>query len=276
MTVSVSHNGAFSLESIGDQESELAMDEQTLFAMLVDLHREGVRQGPGSNEETHRALELTRLDISAALNVADIGCGTGASTLVLASQLPNARITAVDLFPEFLSVLTECARAIGCSERIETLAESMDSLPFAEESLDLIWSEGAVYNMGFSKGIAAWRPLLRPGGVLAVSEITWLRPNPPEEIRQHWHTEYPEIATASEKIRILETAGYDLLGFFVLPPSNWLDYYDPVEHRIAEFLGRHPGSAEAAEVVEMHRQEADLYQRYQNWFSYGFYIARRR
>ena len=61
---------------------------------------------------------------------------------------------------------------------IETLAKSMDSLTFAEESLDLIWSEGAIYNMGFGKGIEAWRPFLRSGGVLAVSEITWLRPNP--------------------------------------------------------------------------------------------------
>ena len=155
------------------------MDQQTLFALLVDLHRDGTRQGPGSNEETLRALELTRLDRTAALDVADIGCGTGTPTLTLASRLRNSRINAVDLFPEFLDVLTERARAAGCSEQINTLAESMDSLPFAAESLDLIWSEGAIYNMGFSKGIEAWRPFLRPGGVIAVSEITWLRPTLP-------------------------------------------------------------------------------------------------
>lgn len=253
------------------------MDEQTLFALMVDLHREGMRQGPGSDEETLLALELTRLDRSAELHVADIGCGTGASTLVLASMLPNARITAVDLVREFLDILTERARAAGCSEQIETLAESMDSLPFADESFDLIWSEGAIYNTGFSKGIEAWRPLLRPSGVLAVSEITWLRPDPPEEIWQFWNSEYPEIATAAEKIGVLETGGYELLGYLVLPPSDWLDnYYEPTEQRITDFLGRHADSAEAAEVVEMQRQEADVYRRYQDWFSYGFYIARRR
>ncbi len=253
------------------------MDDQTLFTLMVDLHRDGTRQGPGSDEETLRALELTRLDRDAGLQVADIGCGTGASTLVLARRLPNARILAVDLFPEFLDILAERALAAGCSERVETIAESMGSLSFAAESLDLIWSEGAIYNMGFSAGIEAWWPFLRPRGVMAVSEITWLRPDPPEEIRQHWNSEYPEIAIASEKIAVLERLGFDLLGYLVLPSTNWIDnYYEPTEGRMASFLERHAGLPEAEELVEMERKEADLYKRYQDWFSYGFYVARKR
>jgi predicted O-methyltransferase YrrM len=253
------------------------MDEQAMFALMVDLHRDGERQGPGSDAETLRALELTGLDRNAELRVADIGCGTGASTLVLGQNLPNARITAVDLFPEFLDILVERANEAGLLGRIETRAESMDSLAFERDSLDLIWSEGAIYNMGFSEGIEAWRPLLRRGGVIAVSEITWLKPNPPDEIRRHWETEYPQIATASEKIVVLERAGYDLLGYLLLPSASWIaGYYQPTEERIPAFLARHAGSAEAAEIVDLERQEADLYKRFQDWFSYGFYIARRR
>jgi hypothetical protein len=113
--------------------------------------------------------------------------------------------------------------------------------------------------------------------VIAVSEITWLRPDPPEEIRRHWCSEYPEIAPASEKIAILERAGYDLLGYLVLPSTSWVDnYYEPIEERMPAFLERHAGLPEAAEVVELERREADLYKRYQDWFSYGFYVARRR
>lgn len=253
------------------------MDEQTMFALLVDLHRDGLRQGPGSDAETLRALELTRVDRDAALHVADIGCGTGASTLVLARGLPNARITAVDLFPELLEILADRTRDAGCLERIETLAGSMDSLPFRVEEFDLIWSEGAIYNIGFREGVAAWRRFLRPGGILAVSEITWLRPDPPDEVRRHWGSEYPEIGTASEKIAILEREGYDFLGYTVLPPAAWIDaYYRPTGERIPAFLERHQGEPEAAEVARLEREEADLYRRYQDWFGYGFYIARRR
>jgi SAM-dependent methyltransferase len=256
------------------------MDEDVMFRLLVDLHRDGPRQGPGSDAETLRALELTRLDRAAGLRVADIGCGTGASTLVLARQLPAAEIVAVDLFPEFLEVLQSRAKQAGLAGRIKTLAASMDALPFEPGSLDLIWSEGAIYNIGFAAGLAAWRPFLRPGGMLAVSEITWLAPDPPEEIRQHWHGEYSEIATAAEKIATLEQAGYDLVGFFVLPEACWLDhYYDSLAQRLPAFLERHARglhAAEADEIAAGERREADLYRRYREWFSYGFSIARRR
>ena len=244
---------------------------------MVDLHRDGARQGPGSEQETLCALDLTRLDKDAELRVADIGCGTGASTLVLAGALPNARITAVDLFPAFLKVLSDRADAAGYSEQIEPMAKAMEALPFESESLDLMWSEGAIYSMGFEAGIEAWRPFLRPGGVLAVSEITWLRRDPPQEVLDHWNAEYPEIATAAQKISALERMGFDLLGYFSLRPSSWIDgYYKPTEERTPPFLQRHAGRPEATEIVEMQRHEADLYQRFQEWFSYGFYVARKR
>ena len=247
------------------------MDETTMFTLMVDLHRGGARQGPGCDEETMRALGLTRLDPAADLRVADIGCGTGASTLLLAHGLPRAHIVAVDLFREFLDILAEKARGAGYSQRIQTLAASMDALSFEAESLDLIWSEGAIYNIGFGKGIEAWKQFLRPGGVIAVSEITWLRPDPPEEIRRYWDAEYPEIATAPEKITILERAGYDLLGYFVLPPSSWIEnYYEPTRQRIPAFLERHADLPQAAELVGMERQEAELYKRYKDWYSDGF------
>lgn len=253
------------------------MDEERTFALMVDLHREGMRQGPGSDEETLRALELSRVDPDAELRIADIGCGSGASTVVLARALPRAQITAVDLFPEFLDILGERAVAAGVSNRIERVTASMDELPFEEGTFDLIWSEGAIYNMGFGAGIESWKPLLRPGGVLAVSEITWLRPDPPEEIKSHWESEYPEIATASDKIALLEKKGYDLLGYLVLPPKSWIEnYYEPTERRIPAFAERHAGDPAAAEIVAMERQEFDLYKRYRDWFSYGFYVARKR
>lgn len=253
------------------------MDEAVFFSLMADLHRDGDRQGPGSTERTLEALELTRLGRDGRLDVADIGCGTGASTIALATALPKARIAAFDLLPEFLEVLTARAQASECSERITPQQASMDSLPIANESIDLIWSEGAIYNMGFQAGLRAWRPLLRPGGVLAVSEITWLRPDPPETVRAHWNAEYAEMATAAEKIAILEQAGYDLLGYLVLPSADWINnYYRPIEERMAAFLARHAGCPEASEIAQMERLEVELYERYSDWFGYGFYVARRR
>ena len=119
------------------------MNEELLFSLMVDLHLDGERQGPGSEEQTLRALSHTQLDTSSPLKVADIGCGTGASTLVLAKSIPNAQITAVDLFPEFLNVLKQRVEAEGVSAEVKVMERSMDTLPFTTDSFDLTWSEGA-------------------------------------------------------------------------------------------------------------------------------------
>ena len=143
------------------------MDELTL---LADLHKAGLRQGPGSPDVTRRAMVLAGLDGSRPLEIADIGCGTGAASLELARML-DARITAVDFLPSFLDVLRQRAQAQGLG-RIITLEASMDALPFTDASFDVIWSEGAVYNMGFEAGIAAWKRFLKPGGKLCVLELS--------------------------------------------------------------------------------------------------------
>jgi len=243
--------------------------------LLVDLHKEGLRQGPGSETTTLKALELMRLPPGGPFRMAELGCGTGAASLALAAAL-DVQITAVDLFPEFLDVLVERARQRSVSDRITTQACSMDDLPFPAETFDMIWSEGAVYNIGFEQGVAYWHRFLRPGGFLAVSEIIWLAPNPPLEIQGHWDVEYPEMGTASAKMDILERHGYAPTGFFVLPQDCWTkEYYDPLQQRTPAFLKRHNHSAEAREIVEAEKKEIDLYQRYQDWFGYGFFVARK-
>jgi len=245
------------------------------YRLLIDLHKQGHRQGPGGDAQTEQALNLAMVDRAAPLNVADIGCGTGASTILLA-RLLNARITAVDFLQDFLDVLEERARSIGVADRVSTLACSMDNLPFADEELDIIWSEGAIYNIGFQKGVADWRRYLKAGGLLVASEITWTTDSRPPELQNHWDNEYPEIDVASAKIRVLEKHGYSPVGYFVLPEHCWLDqYYRPMQARFEDFLKRNDNSEEAHAIVDAEQREIDLYETYKAHISYGVYIARK-
>lgn len=249
------------------------MDER--LDLLVDLHLDGERQGPGSDDATRRAIALAGLDGAMNIAIADLGCGTGASTLVLAHDL-DAHVTAVDFLPPFLGRLDDRARRRGLDAQITTLAASMDELAFDDGSLDVIWSEGAIYNIGFANGVRSWRRFLKPGGVLAVSEITWLTSRRPAELEDHWVGEYPEIASASAKLACLEAAGYSPVGYFPLPKSCWLDhYYRPMQGRFAEFLDRHGHSTAAEEIVASEQDEIDLYERFADFVSYGFYLAER-
>lgn len=244
------------------------------FDLLVDLHKGNKRQGPGGDEQTSLALELSGLDRSKPLVIADVGCGTGSSTVMLAENL-NASIVAIDLFESFLDVLSGEAQKRGVEDKIKTVACSMEDLPFDEESLDAIWTEGSIYNVGFAKGVEYFKRFLKPGGILAVSEITWLTTERPEEIQRYWNAEYPEIGTASDKITTLQNHGYSLKGYFPLPITSWLDnYYEPLEGSFAGFLSRHD-SDEARVIVEAARLEIALYRRFSAYYSYGFYIARK-
>ncbi|WP_108651642.1 class I SAM-dependent methyltransferase [Dongshaea marina] len=242
--------------------------------LLVKLHVTQERQGPGGPEETRLAARLTGLSQTEPLMIADIGCGTGASTLELARHF-NGSILAVDFLPEFIEELKARASKQEVGDKIHTSVGNMEALVFDEGAFDLIWSEGAVYNIGFEKGIREWRKYLKPGGRLVVSELSWLTAERPDEITQHWEREYPQVAMPSQKIAQLEAHGYRLLGYFPLSQDCWMErYYQPLKARFESFTLDNPDRADAVKsIVEENLLEIDLYERFKEFVSYGFYIA---
>lgn len=244
--------------------------------LLVDLHKDNPRQGPGSRETIEKALSFLQLPNNKSISIADIGCGTGYTSLTLA-ELLNCSIQSVDFLAPFLDVLNTNAKAAGFNNKINTLEASMDNLPFTEKSLDLIWSEGAIYNMGFKAGLQYWHRFLKDDAYLVVSEITWIQSPQPEELSSYWNKAYPEIDTAANKIMQLEKAGYDLIGYFILPESCWYEnYYGPLQNSHKAFAARHPDSSLAAHIIAADEEEIRLYDKYKQYYGYGMYIARKR
>lgn len=243
--------------------------------LLIDLHSNSERQGPGSEKETLKALQLIDISNQHNLKVADIGCGTGGQTITLAQNV-NGQITAVDLVPQFLNELSQKSEMVGLKKKIKTLESSMDNLPFKKDEFDIIWSEGAIYNMGFEAGIKKWKDYLKSDGYLAISEITWITNSRPKEIEDYWTGEYPEIDTASNKIKMVEDNGFTLVGYFYLAQDSWIEnYYKPMEARFQPFLERNKNSEIAKKIVAEHIKEIELYQNYKAYYSYGFYLARK-
>ncbi|KZY62857.1 class I SAM-dependent methyltransferase, partial [Oleiphilus sp. HI0066] len=185
-------------------------------------------------------------------------------------------ITSVDFLQAFLDVLNDRASEVELASRISTLCASMDDLPFEANSYDVLWSEGAIYNIGFAKGIQEWKAYLKQGGVLVVSEVTWTTDERPQELEDYWEAAYPEIDTASNKMKVLERAGYQPLGYFTLDLHCWLEgYYGPIQASYNAFLERNANSEGAKEIIAAEREEVAMYEKFKDFYSYGVYIAKK-
>lgn len=243
------------------------------FKLITDFFTALDRQGPGDDRETLRALEfLPRKE--PGLRIADIGCGTGRQTEVLARHL-DGTITAVDLLPPMIDGLNARIERAGLKDKVTGVVASMEALPFADEAFDLIWAEGSIYNIGFERGLTAWRRMLKPGGMIAVTECSWVKPGPLPEtdfIREN----FPDIDSVGAKVRILERAGYEPLAHFVLPRHCWTEnYYTPAAARCAPFLEEQGHTPAAERFVDLQHQEIEHYRTYGSYYGYVFYIGRK-
>jgi SAM-dependent methyltransferase len=207
--------------------------------------------------------------------VLDLGCGVGAQTLHLAA-LTGGSIVAVDRHAPSIERLRVAAAERGLSGRVRTLVADMAHTGLLPGSFDLVWSEGALYNLGIEKALGLCRDLLRPGGYLAFTDAVWRRPAPPDEIRASFEADSPGMGTVPDLLAAIARSGLVLEGHFTLPDEAWWDdYYGPMERRIAELRRQLAGDGEAQAALAELAREPELHRRFSEWYAYEFLVARR-
>lgn len=239
------------------------------FEMFSDLPR----QGPGDAASTLRALALVPR-IGPETRVLDLGCGTGLQTRVLAQNSP-VQFVAVDNHPPFVDVLKREAQRLGIAGRVEARVGDMQRLDFADRSFDLIWCEGAIAMMGFEAGLREWRRLLVAGGHIALTEVCWMKPDPPPDCASFWAKEYPAIREVSTLLTVIGECGYETVAHFALPSSSWWDdYYRPLQRNVTEFRERHRDEPDAQELADRVQREIDVWHAYSEFYGYVFFVMR--
>jgi len=259
------------------EELDLFGDPE-MMALFIELHNGNPREGPGDDESTLRALAAIP-ELPERPDILDVGCGPGMQTLALA-EATGGNITAFDYFPQFLDQLKTSAAERGIHGRINTVQGDMNNLPFEPGSFDLIWSEGAIYIMGFENGLREWMKYLKPGGAIAVSQITWLkddvkkkRPN----LYDWWMEHCPDIRTIGENLNIVTLLGYEVLGHFTLPESTWWDgYFASLTKGFERMREAHPNNEKVKILIDMELEEQQIYRDNSDWYGYEFYVMRSR
>ncbi len=249
-------------------------EDPRLFEVFLDVQRGLPRQGPGSDESTNQAVSLCR-GLPNNPVILDIGCGPGMQTVALAQALSGS-ITAVDIYQEYLDQLKERVQSRGVAESIEILVADINDLPFPHQSFDLIWSEGAAYNMGFENALVDWRRFLKSGGCLAVTELVWLRHDPPAPVFGFFENEYPAMTTVENNLETIRNSGYEPLAHFTLPDSAWWEhYYGPLEEKLPALYEKYSDDADALNVIESTKSEIEMRRLYPDWYGYEFFISQK-
>ena len=233
------------------------------------------RSGPGDNEYTRRAFNIIPRFQTPPF-ILDIGCGQGMQTIELA-EISNGKIIALDNHQAFLYLLMEHAKKQKIEEKIIPKNISMLDMDFKEGTFDIIWSEGALYFMGFENGLKRCHQLLKENSYLAVTELVYTTPNPPPPVVEYFESEYPDIKNIEENLELIKKKGFALVSNFTLPESAWMNnYYLAMEKELPRLNEKYEGNEVALAVFDGFQSEAVFYRKYSNFFGYEFFVMKKK
>ena len=186
--------------------------------------------------------------------ILDIGCGSGVATLELA-RLSNGHVIGIDIDQVALDELNEKIVHAGLVDRVRSMHGSMKDMQFRDESIDVIWSEGAIFVIGFEKALKEWRRLIRPSGFLVL------------------HTRIENIEQRVDSIPIL---GYTLIDKFIVPKQTWWDeYYGPLEKHIEGLRHKYRNDPGAQAFLDKEQAEVDEFKSKVEFHGSVFYIMQK-
>jgi len=242
--------------------------------LICESHVGLERQGPGSPEMTIKALSFLE-NKDKFSRTADLGCGTGGQTIVLAQNI-SGDIFGVDQFPVFINAFNDRVKKQNLQDRVRGIIGEMEHLPFRKEEFDLIWSEGAIDNIGFENGLSYWKKYLKKQGYIAVTCPSWLTDKHPAEVEKFWSNALCDLETIKNNMQIMQKVGYTSITSFTLPEKCWTDnYFTPRTEAEKRILALFPDNKAVEMMIENSKHEVKLYKKYKKYYGYVFYIGRK-
>jgi SAM-dependent methyltransferase len=247
---------------------------QHFWKLFFEVFEALPRQGPGNRACAARALGLCR-ELPPSPAILDLGCGVGGQTLQLA-ELTSGCIVAIDSHAPSIERLTATLAEHGLAQRVSAIVGDMSHPLQALEHFDLVWSEGALYNIGLRNALRVCHGMLRHGGYLVFSDPVWRKDNPPAEVKAGFDLDYPTMGWLDDDIAAIKDCGFELVDHFTLPDEAWWDdFYTPMIHRIATLRGVYADDDDALAILDQLAEEPELHRRHSDCYAYEFFVARR-
>jgi ubiquinone/menaquinone biosynthesis C-methylase UbiE len=106
--------------------------------------------------------------------VLEIGCGLGKVSVLLAKS--GANVTAFDLSSGSVAVARELAKYHNVAENVRLVVAAGETLPFSDESFDIIFGKGILHHLDAHFGAPELRRVLKTGGRAAFVEPMGMNP----------------------------------------------------------------------------------------------------
>ena len=159
------------------------------------------------------------LGLSADQRVLDVGSGIGGASRYFASTY-GARITGIDLTPDYCRLAARFARSTGLADRLDYREGSALTMPFEDETFDAACTQHVAMNIEAKPALyAEIARVLKPGARFGIYDILQgpgggvVYPTPWANDRS---TSF--LATPEEMRRLLATAGFQI--------ESWRDTTD--------------------------------------------------
>ena len=186
--------------------------------------------------------------------ILDIGCGSGVPTLELA-RLSEGEVIGIDIDARQLSVLHYNIQAADLEQRVACVRCSMQQVPFSDNTFNILWAEGSVAVIGFSRGLNAWRRLLDTDGYLVL------------------HDDVDDIAG---KQRSIHDRGYRLIDHFIISKHVWWEtYYGPLQDKIASMKEKGEKCDTISETIQTLEHEIDQFRSTPKYDGSVFFILQK-
>jgi SAM-dependent methyltransferase len=186
--------------------------------------------------------------------ILDIGCGSGVPTLELA-RISGGEVTGIDIDREALQRLRDKVEVAGLANRITIVEGSLKRMDFPAGRFDILWSEGSIFVIGFTKGLKTWHHFLKPKGYLVVHDAA-------EDL--------------DKKINDVPKCGYHLVEWFALDDNMWwLNYYEPLKHEVQRIRHSNPTDPELNKALDQAEQEIQGYSKHPERYWSVYFIMQK-
>jgi SAM-dependent methyltransferase len=170
--------------------------------------------------------------------ILDIGCGSGVSTMELA-RLSDGDIIAIDIDGTALDRFRQKVKEAHLENKIKIIEQSLMDMDFPVESFDIIWAEGSVFVLGFSRSLEQWGKIVRSGGFLVFHD---------------------EMGDLPYKFALVSHLGYVLVNHILVSGETWWqEYYNPLQEKIDSVRDKCQGDEQILAFLHARQTEIDTF-----------------